>query len=1078
MRFARLATVIVSLLIPCAAFSQSNNAAITGVIEDPAKAVIPGVSVTAINTKTGERITSKTNGSGQYAIPALTPGTYRIEVDKEGFRGIIEGGLILHTQDIVQLNFHMALGSSSETVTVNADTNNINTTNAEVGMVVDRNFVQEMPLNGRSFQDLMLLTPGANYATPQGGASMGEISVNGQRTDGNSVSVDGASGSNQAAPVSGSGSAGMIQSMSALGTTQSTISVDAMQEFKIATSTYSAEFGRQPGAQVNITSRAGTNSYHGTLSEYLRNAIFDGNDWFNTYAAKVVAKPQEKQNDFGGTFGGPLSIPHLWSAKDRAFFFFAYEGLRLVSPTSSLIYYVPSNGTYNTATYTNPLYKNLRANTQDPVARSFLNAMPLPNCDTSIQPQCVDKGDGFSPFLRPSLPSHSQFNSVSARIDYQFKPWLRLFARYADNPSASSAPAGVGPYIQANQYRTRTFLLGADSVVAENITNELRLQYSPAQYRTVSYYDPAIAKPFDLWGLSGMPAGGYFVTSFRMPSSGTMAIYQVSFGSLQFQPNAVDTITWNHGNHLFKAGADFRQTTARYGDGQYSKGPEAYYVWTTADQILSNQLNQVLTDVYDRQDVTNKNLGLFIQDEWRLHPRITLSLGLRWDFAPPPSVSGGTYYTYTGDVSNPSTLALSRPNAPLYKTVYSDFAPRLGIAVKLHDEPGHELVLRGGAGLYYSLVGNYGAFGNGTTLGSGETYTYTQATPIKATFPLTQSEIELPIKPPSAPYSIQLTPANNLHPPSSIQWSVALEQALGSRQSFTMSYVGSAGRDLVLFKEYNVSSQTNKLFSTLQLYENGPGSSYNSLQLKFQRQMFHGLQALASYTWAHALDSASTELYTYYLPLQKGNSNQDIRHNFSTALVYTVPGGYTNRFERAILANWTTALRVAARTGFPVSPSGATVTDLSSGYEYTTRLNYNGGNPYVYKKGIPGGRQFNPATFSVPVAGQTGNAPRNFLRGFGFGQADLAIDRNFPIYERARLQFRAEAFNVLNHPSFGPLNVGCGTTTAGTTCNNTLFGQATSSLANTAYGAASINLSSLYQNGGPRSMQLALKLEF
>jgi hypothetical protein len=345
-----------------------------------------------------------------------------------------------------------------------------------------------------------------------------------------------------------------------------------------------------------------------------------------------------------------------------------------------------------------------------------------------------------------------------------------------------------------------------------------------------------------------------------------------------------------------------------------------------------------------------------------------------------------------------------------------------------------------------------------------------------AAFPGTASQIIVPVSnPPTPPYNFIYYPNNQIVPPSAIQWNATLEQALGEHQSLAMGYVASLGRKLTTFQEYNVS-KINPLFSELYLYQNGPGSGYNSLQVKYQRQMSHGLQALASYTWSHAIDWASTEDNASFaeFPLQRGNSNFDIRHNFTAAFIYNLPSQYENRFNRAILGHWNTDLWFVARTAFPFEPIGPAETDSVTGEVYFGELNYNGKTPYVYKAGIPGGRQIDPTIFSVTAAALgVGNAPRNFLRGFGENQANIAIQRSFPLYERLQLQFRAEAFNIVNHPNFGSINTTCGVTTAGSTCTSPLMGQATNTLSVGLGG-----LSSMYQQGGPRSLQFMLKLQF
>lgn len=1055
-------------------FAQAGNASLTGFIQDSAKAFIPGVNVLAVNTNTNQQFEATSNKDGSYNISSLPVGPYRMQVEKVGFRTILKEGLFLHTQDVLQINFQMAVGSTSESVTVSGAGNNINTTDAAVGTVIDRQFVEDMPMNGRSFQTLVLLSPGVVTGTPQinagtpPGNDQGEYSVNGMRSDANNFMVDGVSASNAPSVDSAAGSAGMLSSATMLGTTQAMLSVEAMQEFRVTTSTYSAEYGRQPGAQVSFSSRSGTNQYHGEVYDYLRNSAFDANNWFNTYSTTPIPTPAERQNDFGGTLGGPISVPRLYSGTNRTFFFFSYEGLRLDQPQPATIYEVPSNGTYNTGTYSNSEYEDLRK--YAPAAlQAALNAFPLPNCSTAQDPQCVDYGLGGSPYIE-SPTTRGTIDSIDGRVDYQLLPSMHIFARYNDTTSSALGTATVGPNITALVGRNRVYLLGADNAFGGSISNELRLQYSPALYKTTMVPSPAGgAVPINLYSAQGLPSGAgedeFFV---ELPTETEMI--QENYGSEQFQPNATDAVTWTHGKHLFKAGADYRQTTAYYGDGSLSRGPYGGYTYTTAARILSNEASTKTVN-FLRTDPTTKNLGLFVQDEWRLLPRLSLSLGLRWDLNPPPSLSGAPMYGYTGDVNNPSSMGVSGPDAPLYKTTYTDFAPRLGMAFSIYNQPGHELVFRGGAGVFYDTIALNSTFGGGDGLGTATTITSSSSP-----FPFTASQILVPVVvPPKPPYNFIYYPDNRIVPPYAIQWNASIEQALGEKQSLTMGYVASVGRKLTTFERYNLS-KLNPLFTDVYLYANGPGSDYNSLQVKYQRQMSSGLQALASYTWSHAIDWASTDdlsnIATF--PLQRGNSNFDVRQNFTAALVYNLPTQYENRLNKAILGYWNADAWLVARTAFPYEPVGPAITDPLSGDVTSGELNYNGKFPYVYKSGIPGGRQIDPTIFSVTTSEfGIGNAPRNFLRGFGESQANIAVQRAFPLYERSQLQFRAEAFNIVNHPNFGTVNTTCGVTTAGATCNGALMGQAENTLS-TGLGG----LSSLYQQGGPRSLQFMLKLQF
>src|SRR3989441_673108 len=320
-------------------------AAVTGLVTDPAGRSVPGVTILITNLSTNVASRTVTNDQGIYRVPSLQPGIYRITLAKDGFKSVVKSGIELHVQDVASINFELQIGSVNETVTVEAGASMVNTTDPSVSTVVDQTYIKNMPLNGRSFQDLILLTPGIVTNSPQSFPAFGltgEFSVNGQRTESNYYTVDGVSAnvgaSAGAVYVQGAGPSGSLAASTALGTTQALVSVDALQEFRVQSSTYSAEYGRNPGGQFAFETKSGANQWHGTLYDYLRNDYFDANDWFNDYFRSVdptLTKPALRQNDFGGTLGGPVRIPHLYNGKDKTFFFVSYEGLRLIQPQAA-----------------------------------------------------------------------------------------------------------------------------------------------------------------------------------------------------------------------------------------------------------------------------------------------------------------------------------------------------------------------------------------------------------------------------------------------------------------------------------------------------------------------------------------------------------------------------------------------------------------------------------------------------------------------------------------------------------------------------------------------------------------------
>src|SRR6266436_4409803 len=326
--------VVVCLVLLISSFphttanAQTTNATLNGQVTDTSGAAVPNAKVVVVNDATNVRYETKTNNDGIYVEPNLPPGIYHIEITKEGFKTVMQPGIELHVEDARAANYTLQVGATSETVTVQAQSYMMNTQDASVSTTIDRNFAENLPLNGRSLQTLVLLTPGtvltAVNVSPGNG---GSFSVNGQRASANSFTVDGVS-ANLGGFLS-QNSLGLLNGanpdFTIAGTTQGMVSVDALQEFKIQTSTYAPEFGRQPGGQISLLTRSGTNTFHGTAFDYLRNTVFDANNWFND--ARSLAKGAERQNDFGGTVGGPIF-------KEKTFFFFSYEGLRLLQPFS------------------------------------------------------------------------------------------------------------------------------------------------------------------------------------------------------------------------------------------------------------------------------------------------------------------------------------------------------------------------------------------------------------------------------------------------------------------------------------------------------------------------------------------------------------------------------------------------------------------------------------------------------------------------------------------------------------------------------------------------------------------------
>jgi hypothetical protein len=461
------------------------------------------------------------------------------------------------------------------------------------------------------------------------------------------------------------------------------------------------------------------------------------------------------------------------------------------------------------------------------------------------------------------------------------------------------------------------------------------------------------------------------------------------------------------------------------------------------------------------------NTSLFAQDEWKVNDRLSLSYGVRWELNPAPhDANGNTPYT-VDQVTDLSTVKLAPKGTALWKTTYGNFAPRLGAAYQTHRTPGSSTVLRAGAGLFYDTGtqlapdGYYGVGTTGFLSFNGDA------------FPLTTAQIgSVPQPNANPPYNAAVWGFDpHLKLPYTVQWNVAVEQQLGEQQTLTINYVASASRRLLTQNFYRPDLLGNPNFTSgngLYLTINRASAGYQSLQVRFQRSLAHGFQGLLSYTWSHSLDNASTNFTIY--ELERGPSDFDIRNNFQAALSYDIPGHYGNDWVSYTLEHWLLDARISARSALPVDIFSMTTVDSNSGQGLHFHPDRDLTQPlYTYNPVAPTGRQINPQAFTelMDANGNVieGNAGRNSARGFDAVQADVTLGRDFPFTDRVGLQFRAEAYNIFNHPSFGSIY--------NSLDNGPLFGQAYTSLASQLGG-----LSSIYQLGGARSMQLALKLHF
>ena len=1040
----RMAILVGLFLVSCAGVlrAQSTNASLAGRVTDPSKAVIVGAKVAAINVGTNVRYEGATNGAGDYHLANLPPGGYRLEIEKSGFKKLIKPDVVLHVQDALKIDFEMALGSGSESITVEAGAPLVNTESAAVSTVIDRTFVDNIPLNGRSFQTLLMLTPGV-VVTATTYEDQGQFSVNGQRADANYFTVDGVSANVGIGYFSMVQSAnGAVPALSALGGTNSLVSVDAMQEFRIQTSSFAPEYGRTPGGQISIVTRSGTNKFHGTGFDYFRNNVLDSSDWFSNYNG--LPKPEERQNDFGGVFGGPI-------IKDKTFFFFSYEGLRLRQPLTQ-----------------ESVVPDAASRQQAPTTmQPFLNALPFQNGP--------ELGSGLAEF-NAGYSNPSTLDAYSLRLDHTINSKLNLFGRYNYSPSRidQRGPSfGVGPVLsntELTSFSLQTVTVGLTAMITPGISNDFRANYSNEREKTsyaLDNFGGAVAPPDSLLFPAGVsPANGVF--SLYFGGVGEYAAGKQATDE-QRQINLVDNLSVTRGHHLLKFGVDYRWLSPYSNPFDYRQFAEFSGMSASPGGALSGIALVALAEAGQSDSLRSQNFSLYGQDTWKVTPKLTLTYGLRWDINPPLKGASLANDPFTVEgLNNPATMTLAPRGTALYQTTYGNFAPRVGLAYQLSGKQNWGNVLRGGFGVFYDL-------GSGSLGAAAVYFPYTNYTLyFSAAFPLSAQDATAPPLSVSPPVSALIVAEPDLKLPRTYEWNIAAEQSLGSSQTLSITYVGAVGRDLL---RETVLYNPNPNFSDVFLTDNSATSDYNALQIKFQRRLSSGLEALTSYTFSHSIDIASTDaLFTYAntpgsvanAKIDRGDSNFDIRHSFTGGVTYNLPAPESQRAAHAILGDWSLDSFVMARSAPPDDIVGSL--SFGSGTALSYRPDVVPDEPLVlYGSQYPGGKAFNPAAFTPRPAGQQGDLGRNVLRGFGAWQADFALQRQFHLTDRLGLRFRGEFFNLFNHPNFGIPN---------NTLGNPLFGQSTQTLASSLAGADNAGFNPLYQIGGPRSVQLALKLLF
>lgn len=985
----------------------------------PNNSIVQGARLELRSQDTGFRFRTTTNQDGLYSFTALKPGAYDATVQADAFRTSTQDNIILNVGDRAGLDFSLELIVVNTTVQVTAESTTDtapSSLDGAVETIVDQQFVANMPLNGRSFQSLLYMTPGVLPTIPIG-ENPGQFVVNGQRNNANYFMIDGVSANFSTAPVLNYGqvASGSIPAMNALGGTNGLVSVDAMREFRIQSSSYAPEYGRVPGGQISIVTKSGTNTFHGTAFEYLRSDIFDARNWFN---AVPQPKPPLRQNNFGGTLGGPIR-------KDRTFFFVSYEGLRLEQPQIQSVSVITGEA---------PVQGS-------PIFLSSVNAFPLPTGP-------VNPG-GITARHTMAYSNPSRFDATSGRVDHSIRR-ATIFGRYNHSPSSQIDQ----PFTQASEIRNGidTATGGATILLSRDKVNDFRANWSRSEIeyeaRPMNIFGPVAPPSSVSSAISGSQSG---VVGVGIPGTGSLLVSGTLYTNIQQQINLIDTFSMTAGVHLLKFGVDYRR--------MQPKSDRSSFMTVPSPSPLAGRPETISLTGSDPITARLHNLSLFAQDTWKVSRDLTVTYGLRWEInTPPKSVDNGRpLYAINGFFD--SQAIEFKPGA-LWKTQLGNFAPRVGATWRM----GLNTVMRGGFGLFYDL--GYGA--RSTPLASTAPSGTQSTTPLSTqTLIAVDSHLRLPK---TYEWNVAIEQTFGSHQSLVAAYVGAWGTDLIRRDSVILPNTFFAQQNNLSGVTYNSGYSHYNALQLRYLRRLSRG-----LQALVSYTLSESMDTVSSDNGSlgGSIDifaKSVRELKALALPIAP--SDFDTRHLFSGSVSWELPA--PRDFAHGLLKDWTLDGIVRAQSASPINV--VYERQIPGGGSYV-QADVVAGQPFwIPDANQPRGQVLNPAAFAAPAT-LKGNFPRNSLRAFPFSQVDAALRRRFRLSERVTLDLRAEYFNIFNHPNFGSPSRVWGATGSAPLAS---FGKVpTGNTWNVALGGVqSGGQAAIYAPGGPRSAQFSLRLGF
>ena len=1066
-RFARAFTVLFIVLgVAIAAYAQG-RATVYGTVTDSTGATIPNATIKLTNVDTSQVQITTSSDVGTFNIPSLIPGHYSVSITAAGFQTHVATNLTLAVDQSLAISPKLAIGAvTSEVIVSDSDTVQVDTHSPTISEVVDTERVKQMPLNGRDPLQLQYLVAGAG-AVSAGGGGQGEsqvVTINGNRANSNNYTLDGADNEDP-----------FFNSPSVVP------NPDALDQFSMKTSNYGANEGRGSGSQSNAILKSGTNKFHGVLFEYLRNSAMDAQNYFSG-----PVKPPYRRNQFGGTFGGPI-------LRNRLFFFFAYQGTRLNSSPSGVNIIVPSAaertgdfsellpGTVlNIPGTTTPSTNNNLSAYVNPAVTAFLNAfVPLPSKSGNqyvFNPLSITNEDQYIGTLNSSLGSK---DTIFGHIVY-------VNNKTTQEPVTNNLPGFLAQInyenwnVAINEVHTFSPRLINMFVFGFNDITRHQLPIIPAQ-QTWQSFGSGIVRA-DSNALIGWSTGvnGYFQALSRWPLNQLRSGYQFS-----------DTLNWTRGKHTLSLGGDIRlqftdQSQTFLTDAQVTFS--GTYTKNALADLIVGRPSQINQGTPNGGKPANTTPDLFAMDDWKISPRLTLNLGIRWEPFVPLHDRLNRISQY-----RPGQQSTVMPNAPVgyvfpgdagvpintYAARWGVFAPRIGFAYDVFGNG--KTSLRSGFGIFDASVRSQALNNQSSNL----PYAYTLAIS-SPTGGLNNPYSDIggnpfPYTPPSpsqfstttfkSPLAAITDWAPNFRNARVDQWNLNIQQELAGHTLLTVAYIGNSGEHLFQQVEFNAAVATNPgattqarrinpKFTSITRQFSGGHSSFNALEVTFNKPMSHGLTVLTSYTWGRAFDMGSDDSSGLFNPFNysaaRGPADFDIKSNYVASFIWMLPSPNVNGFwNRAIVKGWQVTGIVKMQTGVPFTVlSGADNSKSGVNSDHADQIGpiktYNGSS-----HASEVAKWFNTASYTSNAVGTFGNSGRNTVVGPGYEDIDFGFNKPLPTPEFFTLIFRAEAFNILNHANFANPNA--------TYSAQSSFGKITSTR-------------SIF--GDPRDLQVSLRVEF